>query len=317
MSQLEPILSRTEVQAILDSAHGGGRRRLTVTPVAVDLASNDRNIRTLVPTLMVGFKRVAEGLRTVLTSVLRSKAELKAEAPEILSGRGFSTACEQAASLVALRIHAGGEPFGFAVLALDSVLTFSIIERLFGGGGGPPVVPGVRSTTLLERTMLLHALGPVLTELNTSLEPREHFQFELHSIETTLDLIPGYTPDVSVLHTPFTMTLGEQLASMSLALPCAALEGLRGRAQERMATPQDAEAMLANVSSTPMQVSVELGRAAISMRQLLQLEPGQVLELDTHRGAELPVRVQGITKFHGVAVQEDKAIAIELTRRQT
>lgn len=321
MPRIEPILSRDEVQALLESAQSRppspsrGALAVSLRAEPVDLLADDRPLRLLVPPLQVGFARLAESLRRILTSVLRSKVEIRNETPEILNGRGLATVAEKVACLLVLRMTIPGHDSQFAVLALDPLFTFSVIERLFGGGGSPPQMPEGRSPTALERRMLIRAMQPVVDALNETFEPPGFYRFEIVRAEGRLDLVPGYTPDTTSLHVPFTMSIGERFASLALTLPAAALEPLRGRIGVPKADSSAANAMPEAMRDVAVAVSVELGSVRLTLRQILTLTPGTVLALDRNRSDDLPVLVEGRPKFIGTPVQDDGAIAVEITGR--
>lgn len=312
----EPILSPAEVDAILQaSRHGVAANGVHTQAEAIDLLASDRYLQLLIPALSVGYVRFAETLRKVFTSLLRKKTEVHDESAEIMTGRGLSRVAENAACLLGLRSVVDGEDRGFSLLCLDGALTYALVARLFGGlSGGPDDLPK-RELTALERRVLLSALEPIVDALNQTLEPRGTFQFIPHRIECNLELVPGFQPDVTVLHVPFTLNTDGQLASLSLALPAPTLEPLRQRLDTPKLPPETAHAeMVALVRRTPVRLDVELGRAVIGLRQLSQLSVGMVLKLDRHPSEELPVQIAGVTKFQGVPVHDDGALAIEITR---
>jgi flagellar motor switch protein FliN len=63
----------------------------------------------------------------------------------------------------------------------------------------------------------------------------------------------------------------------------------------------------------PVQVSVELGRAKLSIRKLLQLAHGSVLELDSLAGEPLDVLVNGTLIAQGEVVVINDKFGIRLT----
>jgi len=63
----------------------------------------------------------------------------------------------------------------------------------------------------------------------------------------------------------------------------------------------------------PVQVSVELGRARLSIRKLLQLAHGSVLELDRLAGEPLDVLVNGTLIAHGEVVVVHDKFGVRLT----
>jgi len=306
-----PILSPTEVEELLESSDVA---RLQIQAESIDLLASDRYIQMMIPSLSVGYVRLAETLRKVLTSLLRVKAEVQDEKPEIMTGRGLMRVAQHAGCMLGLTTRVYGEVRGSSILCIDRRLTSALIDRLFGGDTEGDSKELDRPLTPLERRVLQRALQPVVDALNETLEPRGTFEFETSCIECNLDLVTGFTPDVTVLHIPITMQLNDRLASMSIALPGSVLEPLRGMLGVPTEAAKSSAVMNDIVRRTPVDLEVELGRANIGLRKLSQLEVGQILKLERHPSEELPVKISGITKFHGLPVADGGALAIEITR---
>lgn len=319
MARLEPILNPNEVRNLFEQARANSTGA-SPTPSAlaepVDILADDRHLRSIVPTLQIGYARLAGNLRRVLTSVLRTRVDIRDEEPELLSGRGLVSVADAAAALLVLRVETEAQVPGYAVLAVDRPFAFAIIERIFGGGSVDELAPSERQLTPLESRMLARALTPFLETLNTSLEPAGFFRFAVHAIESRIDLVPGFMPDMTLLHAPFTMMIGSRLASFSLAKPATVLECLRTRLSEQAAArgPSMMPTVMRNVN---VDISVELGSVSMSLRQVLNLAPGMVLPLNRGRNELLPVSVGGVAKFHAVPIQDDGVLAIEIAGRQS
>jgi len=67
------------------------------------------------------------------------------------------------------------------------------------------------------------------------------------------------------------------------------------------------------VLDIPVQVSVELGRTTLAIRQILQLAQGSVIELNGTAGAPLDVLVNGCLIAQGEVVVVNDKFAIRLT----
>ncbi|HED13564.1 MAG TPA: flagellar motor switch protein FliN [Gammaproteobacteria bacterium] len=63
----------------------------------------------------------------------------------------------------------------------------------------------------------------------------------------------------------------------------------------------------------PVTISLEIGRTAISIRNLLQLNQGSVVELDRLAGEPLDVMVNGCLVAHGEVVMVNEKFGIRLT----
>ncbi len=63
----------------------------------------------------------------------------------------------------------------------------------------------------------------------------------------------------------------------------------------------------------PVQITVELGRTRMAIRELLQLGQGSVVELDGRAGEALNVLVNGCLIAHGEVVMVNERFGIRLT----
>jgi flagellar motor switch protein FliN len=76
---------------------------------------------------------------------------------------------------------------------------------------------------------------------------------------------------------------------------------------------QGGEANLDAVLDIPVTISMEIGRTKISIRNLLQLNQGSVVELDRLAGEPLDVLVNGTLIAHGEVVVVNDKYGIRLT----
>ena len=81
------------------------------------------------------------------------------------------------------------------------------------------------------------------------------------------------------------------------------------------AAPMTAEekARLDSILDIPVTISMEVGRSQISIRNLLQLNQGSVVELDRVAGEPLDVLVNGTLIAHGEVVVVNDKFGIRLT----
>ncbi len=75
----------------------------------------------------------------------------------------------------------------------------------------------------------------------------------------------------------------------------------------------DSEANLDVILDIPVTISMEIGRTRISIRNLLQLNQGSVVELDRLAGEPMDVLVNGTLVAHGEVVVVNEKFGIRLT----
>ena len=107
--------------------------------------------------------------------------------------------------------------------------------------------------------------------------------------------------------------MGEQATVDSAAAvttaPAAIFEELSGPCTENSGTPQGFDMIL----DIPVNLTVELGRTKISIRNLLQLAHGSVVELEGMAGEPMDVLVNGTLIAQGEVVVVNEKFGIRLT----
>lgn len=82
---------------------------------------------------------------------------------------------------------------------------------------------------------------------------------------------------------------------------------------ERSSITHDEKRKLDTILDIPVTISMEVGRAKISIRNLLQLNQGSVVELERVAGEPLDVLVNGTLIAHGEVVVVNDKFGIRLT----
>ena len=81
-------------------------------------------------------------------------------------------------------------------------------------------------------------------------------------------------------------------------------------------TPAGTPAGLDVLADVQMEVTVELGRVSMPVRDLLALQPGNVVELDRHAGAPVDVLVNGTRVAQGEIVVVGDELGVRITSIQ-
>ncbi|NJC21240.1 flagellar motor switch protein FliN/FliY [Arthrobacter pigmenti] len=91
---------------------------------------------------------------------------------------------------------------------------------------------------------------------------------------------------------------------------------IRVRAQDhtRRSAASNAVGRLSRISNVEMAMTVEIGRTRMSVRDVLDLEPGGVIELDRSAGAPADVLLNGRLIAHGEVVVVDQDYAVRITQ---
>jgi flagellar motor switch protein FliN len=83
--------------------------------------------------------------------------------------------------------------------------------------------------------------------------------------------------------------------------------------EEGMDSGDDEEVNLELILDVPVTIAMEIGRTSISIRNLLKLSQGSVIELDRMAGEAMDVMVNGTLIAHGEVVVVNEKFGIRLT----
>ncbi|RLV56480.1 flagellar motor switch protein FliN [Aeromicrobium phragmitis] len=126
--------------------------------------------------------------------------------------------------------------------------------------------------------------------------------------DVLVEELPGLIADLAV-----TILLGGHAVTAALVVPSAGLGGAAPTPQPSPEAPASAPARgIEMLHGVVMDVTVEIGRTRMPVRDLLSLAPGAVVELDRAAGSPADLLVNGrlIARGEVVVVDEDYALRI-------
>ena len=115
-------------------------------------------------------------------------------------------------------------------------------------------------------------------------------------------------PAASAMENDGDATMNGEVANAEDAQPADIFPSLGGSASEA-ATANSMEMIM----DIPVQIVVELGRMKITIKNLLQLTHGSVVELDSIAGEPMGVYVNGTLIAHGEVVVVNDKLGVRLT----
>lgn len=193
---------------------------------------------------------------------------------------------------------------GHAVLEIHPSLVLTMIDRLFGGYGTQADFS--RDLTDIEKAVMTKLVQRALSVLEKSYESVIPLSLKLEehlNSPVALQLLPE---SESVIMTTFELRMGDASGMLSLCYPHLTVEpiipkisGSRGVARRRLKdVPEGPQWISSGIEESQLRVSVELGKAQLSLRDFLDLHEGDVVPLD--RRADEPVAVRVGPKIKGL-----------------
>ncbi|GIV54531.1 MAG: flagellar motor switch protein FliM [Candidatus Kapaibacterium sp.] len=196
---------------------------------------------------------------------------------------------------------------GSGVLEIGPPLALSLIERLLGGSAEQQVRKP-RSITPIEQAVLRGVVEHILSDLSGAWKSVTDCTLRYNRFESEPDFVQIAPASEIVLVVSFDVSIGLNAFVMNICYPTFALEeiiarlnrealGARLAGRRRDREQESVRVLQQLLSVVELTLVAELGKATISVRELLDLKVGDVLKLDTEITGELLVTLDGKPRF--------------------
>lgn len=211
---------------------------------------------------------------------------------------------------------------GRMVLEVNPNIAYSMLDRLLGGQGAIPEKMG--ALTEIETTVMERVFGKALDTFHEAWKQI----IELDPYQEGLEMNPQFmqivSPNEIVVVISFSTKIGDTTGMINLCLPHVVLEPIMTKLSgqywfSKQKKTRDEEERLRveeRVKVAKLPIVAEMGTATITVGDFLQLQKGDVIQLDQSIDNKLKIKVGDHLKFLGqpgtlkgkVAVQIDEVI---------
>ena len=212
---------------------------------------------------------------------------------------------------------------GKLVLEINPSIVFPIIDKLLGGQAGPGSVPE-REMTEIERKLFARITDRILTHLRETWVPIKKLDFAIVQTESNPQLLPIVAPNEVVVLISLEIRMGETSGMLNLCIPypviepvMAAFSTVQSWYSQRRKGQEIQEAtdyLQASLKGAVLEVAAYVAETELSVRELLELAPGQVLVTDKPVAAPLLLTIGGKPKYFGRAGTYRGKKAFEILR---
>lgn len=208
---------------------------------------------------------------------------------------------------------------GAAVLEIGHPASAALLRRLLGGTTfDAPAAP--REFTEIERAALAQIGARALSDLGQAWRGVGVSGVEPAGPESNPQTLRVAAPNELALVASFHLRMGPVEGPLALAYPYGTLEPVLARLEAQAATPTAARApawrdrLVRELGQSALTLRVVLGGARLTVRQLLELAPGQVLWLDRGPADPVVVEIEGRPRLLARAGTRRRRVAVEIVR---
>lgn len=180
------------------------------------------------------------------------------------------------------------QPFnGSAILEIDPAISFSIVERLFGGEGGSVIN---REMTEIELAVSENIVEIMLGYLREAWRKIVNLRPHLIQIETNPQLAQVVPPSEMLLMILFNCRINNVEGMMNIAIPYITIDPIVSKLSAHTwyasggstsTSPKTIEYLNRNVNDLEIDVIAMMGKTTLTMEEIINLKKGDVITMNT------------------------------------
>jgi len=192
---------------------------------------------------------------------------------------------------------------GLSLVDFNPTLTFSFIDRMFGGSG--KILETERELTPIERSVMGRLTHRLYRDLERSWENIVEIKVEQKSFETNPQFIQIVPPGETVVVVSFQVKIFQSTGLLTICYPYVALEPIITKlsaqnwidATKKRLQKSDRDVNLTNLNDVAVDLSAILLDTSIRMREFLDLRIGDVVPSEKKINAPIEVFVNRRRKY--------------------
>jgi flagellar motor switch protein FliM len=302
------VLSQEEIDQLLTAINAGDTEPEDIKPVAdtrkikiYDFKRPDKFSKEQIRTISMMHDTFARLTTTVLSAQLRSMIHVHVASVDQLTYEEFIRSIPTPTTLAIINM----DPLkGNAILEIDPAVTFSIIDRLFGGTG-----EGTKSQhelTDIEAAVMEGIIVKILGNMREAWTQVIDLRPRLGQIDTNPQFAQIVPPSDMVVLVTLETKVNDVEGMINFCIPYLTIEPIIGKLStqfwfstvHRGATPENLNVLKDKLATVDINVVAEIGTINIPIQDVLSLRVGDVVRLyNTKVGDPYSLSIGNKTKF--------------------
>lgn len=323
---MNEVLSQDEIDQLLTAISSGDVETEEVVQPAdqrkikiYDFKRPDKFSKEQIRTVSIMHETFARLTTTSLSANLRSLVHVHVASVDQLTYEEFIRSIPNPTTLAVINM----DPLkGSAVLEIDPSVTFSIIERLFGGKGEGAKIN--RDLSDIEQSVMEGIIVRVLGNMREAWSQVIDLRPRLGQIETNPQFAQIVPPTEMVVLVTLETKVGEVEGMMNFCIPYLTIEPIISKLSaqywyssvRRGTTTENLNILRDRLASIEVSVAAEVGKMNLTMRDVLSLTRGDVIRLSNVRiGDPMVLKVGNRPKFLCRPGVVGNKLAVQITEK--
>ena len=322
------VLSQDEVDALL-SAVGDGDLEEDSTSSAeseqdedihvqsYDLTNQDRVIRGRMPVLEIIYERFIRSYRVSLTNSLRKLSTISMISTDLLKFGEFVNTLPIPSLMCIMRFN---ELRGTVLMVFESKLAYAIIDSYFGGTDRPFTKLDGKEFTQIELSFMKKVMDMAINDLDEAWSPVHRVDAQYLRTEINPQFVGVVPPSDVIIATTFEVEFESASGTIMIVVPYSTIEPIKQKLASNFQTDNEMAdsiwtvSMNQHLNESETEVAVRLGKATISVGDLMTLETGDIIPLDKEVSGEVSLEIEGVDKMNCILGVHKGSKAVQITK---
>lgn len=207
---------------------------------------------------------------------------------------------------------------GRILMEVNPNIAYAMMDRIMGGIGVS--VNKIENLTEIETKIISNIFEKSLENYREAWDTLIEIEPEMTEFEVNPQFLQMVSPNETVVVISLNIQVGEASGMINLCIPHVVLEPIIPKlsvhywmqSDRKEPKPNEIEALKKQIQLADLTVSAELGTSEISIQDFLQLQSGDVIQLDSSIDQPLVVKIGGRPKFTGQPGKMNKKIAVQI-----
>ncbi|MCD6450292.1 MAG: flagellar motor switch protein FliM [Thermotogaceae bacterium] len=241
----------------------------------------------------------ARSLSTYLSGRVRSFVNISLASVDQITYEEFTRSLPNPSFVT---VFSANELVGSVVMEMGLEIFYTILDLILGGPGLPMTN---RSPTDVEISIMRREVLSILTHLAQAWEDIQAFVPNIESIESNPQFVQVAPPSEMVVLVTLYMSVGKTEGFMNICWPSNVIEPFAEKLSARLwfttraqkVSEENVKKLRESIKSAYADVSAVLGEVMLSLWDILNLNVGDVIRLNTHQDDPIIIKVNGTEKF--------------------
>ena len=320
------VLSQDEIDQLLTAISSGDAETEDTRQVAErkniriwDFRRPDKFSKEQIRTVSFMHETFARLTTTSLATQLRSMVHVHVASVDQLTYEEFLRSIPSPTALAVINM----DPLtGSAILEIDPAITFTVIDRLFGGPGEGAKIN--RELSEIERAVMESIIVRILGNMREAWSQVIDLRPRLGQIETNPQFVQIVPPTEMVVLVTLETKVEEVEGMMNFCIPYLTIEPIISKLSaqywyssvRRGATTENLNVLRERLAGIDVPLVAEVGHLNLPMREVVSLQPGNVIRLSgTRVGDPMTLKLGNRPKFDCRPGVVGKKLAVQVTRK--